>query len=176
MIIAVILCIIAAIMIPSMTSGKLKTVTNKPVSIDGMTGYYTGDWQNDLPSGTGTFIMEADEGYLNDMNAENPIDEQGNHVVIDGYKVIYEGEFKDLLPYGQMKLTQIYVIDGVERKLIYEGNMKNGGFYGQGKITYEGVYVYEGELKNSAPNGHGKMTYSNGEVQEGEFKDGKFYG
>lgn len=122
-IIAVILCIIAAIMVPSRVAGMSTAVTNKPYAVvyaEGeATGSYTGDWQSNRPNGTGTIIFED-----NIFNFKS-----------------YTGDLVNGAFSGHRKMTY-------GNGDIYEGGYKDGTLNGHGKITFSSGEVLEGEFKN----------------------------
>lgn len=91
---------------------------------------------------------------------------------------VYVGDFKDLLPDGEGKLTDG---DGLEKNgkwekgILKDGKEERKGIYGiytcnikEGKlndaniITLENGGIYKGEIKNDLPSGHGTFSISQG--------------
>ncbi|MCS2618500.1 hypothetical protein NXW11_11185 [Bacteroides thetaiotaomicron] len=105
---------------------------------------------------------------------------------------VYVGDFKDLLPDGEGKLTDE---DGLEKNGIWEkGILKDGkeerkGIYGiytwnikEGEandtniITLENGGIYKGEIQNDLPSGHGTFSIPQGSELlslDGYWEDGK---
>jgi hypothetical protein len=118
--------------------------------------------------------INIDKNNINNINSEIKIN-------------IYEGEWKNGIPYGNGKMIyttgDIYEgewINGVhngkgkiiyENRDIYEGGWMDG-YMIEGKMIYENGDVYEGEFINGLPNVNGKMIYKNGDVYEGDIIDG----
>lgn len=140
------------------------TVDSMPwtISYDGSEyiGTYTGEVENDIPNGEGTFSFEK-----------------------DGTNFLYEGSWENgnLSGLGHLD-TNNYLMHFPEfdKKGNYSGETKNGIPEGQGifsAINKDNVkYEYTGEFKNGLYNGQGSQIWDDEYIikEIGNFTDGKF--
>jgi len=107
------------------TNFKNNWVKNKEITIWGFDGLYTGETENEVPNGQGTFI------FRDSINS------------VDG---VLKGNFRDgkLNGYGTLTYS-----DGEN----YKGGYKDGEFNGQGTYTYANGGKYVGEYKDGKRNG-----------------------
>lgn len=121
-------------------SGVLHTI----YSVNG--DKYTGEWQNDLKHGKGTYEWKK-TGCL------------------------YDGDWKDDMRNG-FGTYSVPRSDGTYQKQ-YAGGWKNDRKHGYGTNFYEDGSYYEGEWYCGKRNGWGRMYYADCSVYEGEWYDGQ---
>lgn len=95
----------AAITLTTLTScsgGEVKQVEDKPFTVDGMKGSYTGDWKGSRPNGNGELIISDDEYYRGEWN-KGALFGQGEirKVLDDGSWEYYKGECAKNTPAGK---------------------------------------------------------------------------
>jgi hypothetical protein len=186
------------------SAGKLSgnftgQVNNGTVSgyLDGATGQFKFNWQDEKFAGTGYFqMLKGKNGLYGEWwyrskkyggswygvrkesvlgAIEGDCDNgKGVYVWTNGSR--YEGEWKNGLQNGvgklyasdgSLKQSGLWV-NGQFRGKILGGNVQNG----IGKIETPERHIYEGEFQNYLPQGRGKITYANGNIYEGEIKNG----
>ncbi len=181
-----------------------KTVKSRPeprknvspkIYADGST--YTGEWQDSLRHGTGTYVWANGHKYIGQW--KNGVRE-GRGIKYDNEsKVLQDGTWvkgiftvpEKMTFYGNEKEVQFD--EGLYTGQIVndrpngfgkfklkngsesEGEWKNGTMDGWGVYRFYNGPVYEG-MFNIKPNGFGIMVYANGNYYEGEWKDGKYNG
>ena len=168
------------------TDSTIQMVTNQTYQI---WGTYTGEWENDAPTGLGKinfFNGDVYEGQWKDGIMSG----QGKYTYANGD--VYEGDFQNSSKSGQGKysyangsayegqwkndLRDGWGVMKASDGTVYEGEWKNGKTSGQGKMTLSTGDVYEGSFQNGHISGQGTMTYSDGTIKSGTWKNDEFVG
>lgn len=168
------------------TDSTIQMVTNQTYQI---WGTYTGEWENDAPSGLGKinfFNGDVYEGQWKDGIMSG----QGKYTYANGD--VYEGDFQNSSKSGQGKysyangsayegqwkndLRDGWGVMKASDGTVYEGEWKSGKTSGQGKMTFLTGDVYEGSFQNGHISGQGTMTYSDGTIKSGTWKNDEFVG
>jgi hypothetical protein len=144
-----------------------------------VTGNYTGEWSNNMPNGTGEFVvMIAGESACGSFYWELGDIEKGTFVngLLNGFGEYigmsgfhFEGNYVDGLRSGHGRAVYF---DGS----VYEGEWKANLVNGHGKYIFADGDVYEGEWSGNLMHGHGRMIYADGGSYEGEYRDNVMHG
>jgi hypothetical protein len=142
---------------------KRNWVKNKSMTVKGVDGLYTGEIENGIPHGQGTYTFPNGEKYVGKFH-DGKRHGQGTFTYSYGEK--YVGEFKDGKRHGHGIFTSPY---GTK----YVGEYKDDKRHGQGTFTLSTGEKYEGEFQDNKRHGHGIFTYPNGSKYVWEWQDGK---
>lgn len=166
------LAIIANVLVPTYS------VEDKPVTLDlnnmgTCEGVYTGEMDDELPEGEGTFICTSDNGgewSYSGTWKNGQMTGYGTYAYSDGHSV-YEGEIQDGLKHG--KGTILYDdtkwIEGTfQEDVLVEGNQYNH----KGEIVYSGTYENGNPSNADALKKYAKaVPYSDLERNPDDYKD-----
>ena len=130
---------------------------------------FEGDFQDNLPEGTGVKVSFCKERYEGDFCAGK---KHGNGEQKQEGVYHYIGSFKNDMYDGEGE----YVYeDGTGRH--YQGNWENGKYHGQGNYTFQNGDLYHGSYVNGKKQGQGKLTMNEkGIFYEGNWQEGKQHG
>ena len=155
-------------------------------------GTYTGEVEDGVPNGHGTFSAKDGGSYVGNHLNGVP---SGHGVMLRG-DIRYEGEFSEGNFHGWGTLTYVA---GENTGDSYTGDFENAQFSGMGRYTWaDGSYCwgrwlegkahglaeqelangerYQGQFERDMPHGLGVYTWPNGDRYEGEFQDHKRHG
>lgn len=132
-------------------------VEDKPFTLNGMKGTYSGDWKGNRPEGEGTFWLNDNEYYYSENWVNGDINGQGEirRLGSDGKVRFYTGECVYSEPFGQgtMEIGE----DGDEFRTVIDGDFSDssGLLYftlnAEGRCTNIGGYIngeYESYVNN----------------------------
>ncbi|KAF0974074.1 hypothetical protein FDP41_006684 [Naegleria fowleri] len=146
-------------------TNTLKKYTEVAQEIPFMQGKYTGEVENGLPYGYGTYCSNDGTLYEGEW-IQGKRNGKGKIHYPDGS--IYEGEFMDDLRHGQGCYTT--------PNYVYEGSWENDKKNGNGVIDYGFGDKFVGYFSNNFPDGKGQYYFSDGSKYVGEFKHGWRHG
>lgn len=166
-------------------SGKKQTVTDEEytVNIDGekYTGSYTGEVENDVPSGEGEFTADDDFTFTGTFDKGKPIDGELEDFPMTLYvhgqdmEGVYDG------PLAKKELTGEGTFTSGD--FVYKGSFEYGVFKGSATVTnmpftmekfnrtLEGIY--NGPVEDLLPDGEGSFAFEES-TYTGTFKEGSF--
>ena len=164
---------------------KAEYVTDEEykVTIDGdkYEGSYTGEVENDVPTGEGVFVADDDFTFTGTFDKGKPID--GTLEDFPMTRSVYGQEMKGLYngPLAEKELTGEGTFTSGD--FVYSGYFEYGYFKGSADVTnmpysmekfertLEGIYT--GAVEDLRPSGNGKFTFDEASYT-GIFKDGLF--
>ncbi|XP_038980605.1 phosphatidylinositol 4-phosphate 5-kinase 6-like isoform X1 [Phoenix dactylifera] len=128
--------------------------------------FYTGQWHNNLPHGTGKYLWTDGCMYEGEWRHGKTMG-KGKFSWPSG--ATYEGEFKS----GFMDGFGTYTGSLGDT---YRGSWSMNLKHGQGKKSYANGDYYDGEWRSGLQDGHGRYTWKNGNEYVGEWRAGVIHG
>ncbi|KAF9596848.1 hypothetical protein IFM89_013896 [Coptis chinensis] len=147
--------------------------------------FYTGEWCENIPHGTGKYLWTDGCMYVGEWNRGKTMG-KGKFCWPSG--ATYEGEFKA----GYMDGNGMYIgsngdtyrgfwlmnlkhgqgIKHYSNGDIYEGDWRHGAQEGRGRYQWKNGNHYIGQWKNGLINGNGTLIWANGNRYDGCWEDG----
>jgi len=126
-----------------------KVPINRTHSMEPMAHAYTGDWKENCEHGVG--LLEREDG------------------------AVFNGIFKQGLPWKGVWTNMEFVMDDPDDCGIYNGQWDHGQAFGTGTLVYQNDDVYDGEWELNKLHGDGCIHYHYKGVYTGRFVHGNKY-
>ena len=129
---------------------------------------YTGEFEMDLPHGTGSITYPAGASYSGHW-VYDEYNGEGTLIDTEGNKYTGNWKFRRRNGYGEMTWSW-------GEWLNYKGHWREDRFHGFGVLKTSWGAVYEGEWNNGTQHGKGKFLDWNGDSFDGEWENGVIQG